>query len=80
MRRKPEANDAHCPSWVQKPRGDGEREGGKGRGAPSSARISVAAHVAIRHGTERGRSSHGDVVPSARDQLASSIQCQLGHS
>ena len=53
MRRKPEANDANCPSWVQKPRGDGEREGGKGRGAPTSARISVAAHVAIRHGTER---------------------------
>ena len=46
--RKPEANDANCPSWAQKPRGEGEREGGKGRGA--------SAHVArapLRNGKER---------------------------
>ena len=26
----PDANDANCPSWAQKPRGKGESEGGKG--------------------------------------------------
>ena len=51
--RKPDAN---CQSRAQKPRGEGESEGGKGRSAPTSARIGVAAHVAhvpLRHGTER---------------------------
>ena len=42
--RKPEANDASCPSWAQKPQGESGREGGKSRGAP--------AHVPLRNGTQ----------------------------
>ena len=45
--RKPEATDASCPSWAQKPQGEGEREGGKGRGAPAHV-----AHMPLRNGIQ----------------------------
>ena len=74
--RKPEANDANCPSWAQKPRGEGEREGGKGRGA--------SAHVAdtpLRNGKERAAAGMTTcILLSPRNQLASFIQWEMGHS